>query len=141
VLKLPVIHPVLLGALARAGHGSTILIADGNYPHSTGAASTAERVFLNFSPGVLTVEQVLRGVAEITPIERATVMQPADHDDLPLFAAYRTILGMTLERLDRFDFYAAARTQDLTLLIATADEQHYANILLTVGVRDDPRGQ
>ena len=41
MLTLPMIRPPLLGALTRAGHGSTILIADGNYPNETGSARTA----------------------------------------------------------------------------------------------------
>ena len=133
MLTLPVIHPALLGALARAGHGSTILIADGNYPHETGSARTAERIYLNFAPGVLTVRQVL-GVAGIMPVERARVMRPAPGTEVPVFADYQRLLGgMPLEQLDRFDFYNTAREPDLAVLIATGDQQHYANILLTVG--------
>ncbi len=137
MLKLPVIHPVLLGALARAGHGSTVLIADGNYPHETGAARAAQRIYLNFSPGLLTVNHVLDGISKILPIERACVMRPADGADLPLFAEFRTILDLHLETLERFAFYDAARADDLAVLVATADERHYANILLTVGVRPE----
>jgi L-fucose mutarotase len=134
MLTLPVIHPALLGALARAGHGSTILIADGNYPHETGSARTAERIYLNFAPGLLTVSQVLRGVTGIVGVERARVMRPADGTQVPVFAGYERLLGgMALEALDRFAFYETARERDLAVLIATGDQQHYANILLTVG--------
>jgi L-fucose mutarotase len=135
MLSLPVIHPVLLGALARAGHGSTILIADGNYPHETGAAPAVERIYLNFAPGLLTVSQVLRGVAGLMPIERARVMRPGDSADVPVFVEYQRLLGgMALEPVERFAFYGTAREGDLAVLIATGDQQHYANILLTVGV-------
>jgi L-fucose mutarotase len=134
MLTLPVIHPALLGALARAGHGSTILIADGNYPHETGSARQAERIYLNFAPGLLTVSQVLRGVAGIIPVERARVMRPAAGVDVPVFAQYERLLGgMTLEPVERFEFYETARQPDLSLLVATGDQQHYANILLTIG--------
>ena len=134
MLKLPVIHPALLGALARAGHGSTILIADGNYPHHTGSAQTAERIYLNFAPGLLTVSQVLRGLINVIPIERAQVMRPAAGVDVPVFAEYQRLLGgLALEAVERFDFYETARGRDLAVLIATGDQEHYANILLTVG--------
>ena len=32
----PMTHPQFLRALAAAGHGSKILLADANYPHTTG---------------------------------------------------------------------------------------------------------
>ena len=51
-------HPQLLEALGRAGHGSTVLIADANYAHSTGGHPAAERVHLNLRPGLLTADQV-----------------------------------------------------------------------------------
>jgi len=141
MLTIPVIHPALLGALARAGHGSAILIADGNYPHETGSARTAERIYLNFMPGLLTVSQVLAGVAGIVPVERARVMGPADGVGVPVFAEYEQLLGgMALERLERFEFYNTARQPDLAVMIATGDQQHYANILLTVGVVNPSRG-
>jgi L-fucose mutarotase len=137
VLTLPVTHPVLLGSLSRAGHGSTVLIADGNYPHETGASPAARRVYLNFSPGLLTVSQVLGPLTRILPIERACVMAPADGGGLPLFAEYRETLGRPLEMLERYAFYDRARERDLAVLIATADQRHYANLLLTVGVRPE----
>ena len=42
---------------------------------------------------------------------------------------------MPLEELDRFAFYAHARSDDLALAIVTADVRTYANLLLTIGVR------
>ena len=38
MLKTRLLHPEILNALARAGHGSRVLIADGNYPFATEAA-------------------------------------------------------------------------------------------------------
>jgi L-fucose mutarotase len=49
-------HPQILAALARAGHGSKVLISDGNYPHSTAKGPNAEVVYLNLSPGICTRE-------------------------------------------------------------------------------------
>ncbi|MEN5074545.1 RbsD/FucU domain-containing protein [Isoptericola cucumis] len=59
MLRYELLHPGLVGALAAAGHGSRVLLADANYPHSTGARAGAERVHLNLRPGLLTVDQVL----------------------------------------------------------------------------------
>ena len=47
MLKTPLIHPDILRALGRAGHGSQILIADGNYPAGTTLGPNAELVSLN----------------------------------------------------------------------------------------------
>ena len=41
MLKYRLTHPEILAALAGAGHGSQVLIADGNYPFSTGANPAA----------------------------------------------------------------------------------------------------
>lgn len=43
-------HPAILGALAATGHGSRVLITDGNYPLSTQTPPGAERVYLNLQP-------------------------------------------------------------------------------------------
>ena len=64
-------HPQLLEALGRAGHGSTVLIADANYAHSTGGHPDAERVHLNLRPGLLTADQVLEVVLDAIPVEAA----------------------------------------------------------------------
>jgi L-fucose mutarotase len=45
MLQYKLIHPQILAALAAAGHGSTVLIADGNYPFSTAANPQAHRSF------------------------------------------------------------------------------------------------
>ena len=43
MLKGKLIHPEILDALGKAGHGSKILIADGNYPFATAAAPRARQ--------------------------------------------------------------------------------------------------
>ena len=50
MLHGPMLHPELIGALGRAGHGSRILIGDGNYPSMNGVNPAAERVYLNLAP-------------------------------------------------------------------------------------------
>ncbi|NLD72046.1 MAG: RbsD or FucU transport, partial [Chloroflexi bacterium] len=51
MLKYTLTHPEILAALGTAGHGSQILIADGNYPFTTGSSPTAKRVYLNLTRG------------------------------------------------------------------------------------------
>jgi len=135
MLKGKLIHPEILEALGKAGHGSKILIADGNYPFATAAAPRAKQVYLNLSPGLLKATDVLRALVEAIPVEAAAVMMPPG--EVPqIFAEFSEILPdeMALDPLERFAFYAAARDDNVALVIATGEERVYANILLTIGV-------
>ncbi len=136
MLKSALLHPEILRALAGAGHGAQVLIADGNYPASTQGGPHAARVYLNLAPGLLTATDVLRVLATAIPIEAAHVMLPADGSEPPIFAEFRRSLpaGMTLQSLDRFAFYAASCQPNVCLVIATGEQRVYANILLTIGV-------
>jgi L-fucose mutarotase len=69
MLRGELLHPEILFALGGAGHGSQILITDGNYPHVTKSNPDAERVYLNLAPGVLNAVQVLKVIAGAVPIE------------------------------------------------------------------------
>lgn len=136
MLKFPLLHPEILAALGSAGHGSKVLIADGNYPFTTGSNPNASIVFLNLAPGLLTVPDVLKTLLQAIPIEAAEVMTPDQPPEPPIFAEFRDILGpsLRLSKLSRFSFYEAARTNDVALVIATGEQRVYANILLTIGV-------
>ena len=135
MLNTLLIHPQLLGALARAGHGSKILLSDGNFPHGTGAAPAAERIYLNLRPGLLTVDQVLGVLTSAVPLETAEVMTPPDGREVPAIGGYRaTLAGLPFITHDRQEFYAAARRLDVAIVVATGDQRAYANLLLTIGV-------
>jgi L-fucose mutarotase len=135
MLKTRLLQPDILRALGEAGHGSRVLIADGNYPLATGSNPGCRRVFLNLAPGQLTVTDVLAVLAEAIPVEAAHVMGPDDGSEPPVFGDFRALLpGVALGRLGRFDFYDMARGPDTALAIATGEQRIYANILLTIGV-------
>jgi L-fucose mutarotase len=135
MLRYTLLHPEILAALGGAGHGSRVLIADGNYPFGTGAPPAARRVYLNLAPGILTVTDVLRVLADAIPIEAAHVMVPDSGPEPPIFAEFRAILpDLALETIGRFPFYDAVRGPDTALVIATGERRVYANILLTIGV-------
>lgn len=136
MLRTRLLHPDILRSLASAGHGSKVLIADGNYPFTTGSNPSADIVFLNLAPGLLTVTDVLKVLVDAIPIEAAEVMMPADGPEPPIFSEFRQLLGhgIALQPLGRFEFYDAAQDSDLALVIATGEQRIYANILLTIGV-------
>ncbi len=139
------IHPQILAALARAGHGSKVLISDGNYPHSTARGPNAELVYLNLSPGLLGVTDVLKVLATTIPIEHAAVMATnksgayAQASDPEIWNDFRALLKPTdcngeLTQIERFAFYETAGAKDVCLTIATGEQRIYANLLLTIGV-------
>lgn len=134
----PLTHPGLVHALASAGHGAQVLLADGNYPHSTGAPAGVPRIHLNLAPGLLDVDQVLEVLRAAVPIEAAAVMTPGAGEPVPAHQGYRAQLGETVawRELGRFEFYEACRGPDLAAVVATGDQRLYANLLLTLGVRE-----
>jgi L-fucose mutarotase len=136
MLRSRLTHPQILAALGSAGHGSQVLIADGNYPFVTGANAQAARVYLNLTRGFAPVDEVLAVLVEALPIEAAQVMMPASGVEAPIFRDFRRVLpsGVPLSTLERFAFYDAARSPNVALVIATGEQRIYANILLTIGV-------
>ena len=135
MLRYKLLHPEILAALGGAGHGSQVLIADGNYPFDTRSNPQARRVYLNLAPGLLTATDVLSVLVDAIPIETAHVMVPDTDEEPPIFGEFRGLLpGLELYVLRRFEFYNAARSSDLALVIATGERRIYANILLTIGV-------
>ncbi|MGZ8438488.1 MAG: RbsD/FucU domain-containing protein [Candidatus Limnocylindrales bacterium] len=135
MLKTRLLHPEILHALGGAGHGAQVLIADGNYPLLTGSSAAARRVYLNLAPGLLTVVDVLDVLVDAIPIEAAHVMGPDGGPEPGIFAEFRALLPDTpLQKLGRFQFYEAARGNDLALAISTGEQRIYANLLLTIGV-------
>ena len=134
MLKTKMLHPEILAALGGAGHGSKVLIADGNFPFGTGANPAATRAYLNLAPGLVTVTDVLKVLVEAIPIEAAEVMQPPSGEP-PIFGEFRALMpGVELKPLGRFEFYDTARERDVMLVIATGEQRIYANLLLTIGV-------
>ena len=135
MLRYRLIHPELAAALAGAGHGSTVLLADGNYPLSTATAPSARRIHLNLRPGQVPVDDILATVLDAVPVEAAQVMVPDDGPEPAVFDVFRGILDDTpLRTLERHAFYAAARGPDLAVAVASGDQRLFANVLLTIGV-------
>ena len=148
MLKHQLIHPRINEVIGRAGHHGKILIADGNYPASSKKGPNAELVCLNLMPGVVTCAQVLQAVLSAVPIDAVQTMMYettgpyALAADPPVWAEYRDVirdlgLSLALEPIEKWAFYEAVATADHVLTIQTADQQRFANILLSIGVRMD----
>jgi len=136
VLRSNLLHPGILEALAKAGHGSTVLIGDGNFPHGTKPAPTAPVIYLNLSPGKVLVTDVLEAILPAVPIESVVLMDAGGAALPEAHGAIRALLpdSAPVELMDRADFYAETKSSDLALVIATADPRLFACVLLTVGV-------
>ena len=148
MLKHRLIHPRINEVLARAGHHAKVLIADGNYPVSTKKGVNAKLVCLNLAPGIVTCAQVLETLLSAIPVDAVSTMMYTKDDpytldqDPPVWDEYRAVLknaglALKLEPISKWDFYKAVETPDHVLTIQTGDQQRFANILLSVGVRMD----
>lgn len=140
------IHPEINAIIGRAGHHSKILIADGNYPASSTLGPNAELISLNLMPGVVSATQVLEALVSAIPIEVANTMGIPEDDpyagagDPPVWNEYRRIftennVDVELQPIQKWDFYDAVASRDLILTIQTAEQELWANLLLSVGVR------
>ena len=144
MLNGKLIHPEILEVLGRAGHGSKILIADGNFPFTTKSSPYARKVFLNLSPGLVGCVDVLTAICSAIVVESACVMAPPADGDFAMgkpdvwsdFEAVMCSAGnpVSLERVGRFNFYEDCKSPDVALVIATGEQRIFANILLTIGV-------
>lgn len=146
MLKHQLIHPKINEVAGRAGHHSTILIADGNYPASTKRGPNSELVCLNLCPGIVNVAQVLTALLSAVPIDEVNTMGiPADDPyalkgEPPVWNEYRKVileagLKLQLEPLQKWDFYQTVGSPDHILTIQTGDQALWANVLLTIGCR------
>jgi L-fucose mutarotase len=148
MLRHLLIHPRLNEILGRAGHHARVLIADGNYPVSSKKGPNAEVVCLNLMPGVVSCAQALQAVLSAVPVEAVNTMTPertgpyALAHDPPVWDEFRAViraagLGLELAPIEKWAFYDAVATPDHVLTIQTGDQQRFANVLLTLGVRMD----
>ena len=146
MLKHQLIHPDINRFLARAGHHSTVLIADGNYPAATKRGPHAEIVSLNLSPGIVSCVDVLRTLLTAIPIDRINTMGIPPDDpyaqsgEPPVWGQYREVLRAQairaeLEPIPKWDFYELVQSADHVLTIQTGDQALWANLLLTIGCR------
>ena len=133
MLKTAIQHPEILAALASAGHGAQVLVSDSNYPVATEHGPNARIVYLNLSPGIVRVTDVLEAIAQSVPIEKAVGMTLPDGSLPAIFEDYRTILGSEPEGMRHIEFKEAGMSPAVCLHVATGDTRIYSCILLTIG--------
>ena len=132
MLTTKCIHPGIMKALSLCGHGSKVLIADGNYPLAE-KSGDAEKIYLGLTPGLPTVTDVLKAVHSVVEIEKAEVMVPGDGTTPDIFSEFEDALGLKLSGVGRFEYYDLCCQPDVVLAISTGEKRVFANILLTIG--------
>ena len=146
MLKHQLIHPKINEVLGLAGHYSTVLIADGNYPAFNTRGPRSELVSLNLAPGVVNCTEVLKALVTAIPVQTANTMQYqtsgpfALTEEPPVWNQFRAVLKnaaveVALEPIEQFEFYKTVSQPEHVLTIQTGDQALYANLLLTIGVR------
>ena len=149
MLKHQLIHPKINEVLGLAGHYSTVLIADGNYPAFNARGPRSELVSLNLAPGVVTCTEVLKALLTAIPVQQANTMQyqtsgpfRVDRGTAELWNQYRAntcsksaAVELELDPIEQFEFYKTVAQPEHVLTIQTGDQALYANLLLTIGVQ------
>lgn len=74
MLNTTLLHPEILEILARGGHHSLILIADGNYPATTKRGPNSTVVPLQLMPDVPTVAEVFQAILGSIQIDSVQTM-------------------------------------------------------------------
>ena len=134
-----ILSPELLKILMEMGHGDTIAIGDGNFPH----ASIAKNSILVRLDGHGAVE-VLDAILTLFPLDTyvdapVSLMEvvPGDDVETPIWDEFAQIVekhqpGAKIGQIERFEFYETAKK--CYAVVATGETAMYANVILQKGV-------
>ena len=137
----------LVHALMLMGHGDDLVICDVNHPAATIAAKTTHGHLIDMAGcDILTATRAILTLMPLdtfvpAPVSRMQVVGDAEAV-LPLFSAMQTLCSdmerrpITLQALDRFAFYAAAK--QAFCIVRTGDSGPYGCFILKKGVIDLP---
>lgn len=133
-----ILSPELVKILMEMGHGDEIVIADGNFP----AETIGQRVVRCDGHGV---PELLDGIMQLFPLDTYTdkpvmLMEVVKGDPVvpTIWDEYKAIINKyepencKIEMIERFAFYERAKTA--YAVVATGEEDIYANIILKKGV-------
>lgn len=134
-----ILSPELLKILMEMGHGDTIAIGDGNFPH----ASIAKNSILVRLDGHGAAE-VLDAILTLFPLDTyvdapVSLMEvvPGDNVETPIWDEFAQIVekhqpGTKIGQIERFEFYETAKK--CYAVVATGETAMYANVILQKGV-------
>ncbi len=134
-----ILSPELLKVLMEMGHGDTLVIGDGNFPH----ASIAKDSVLVRLDGHGAAE-VLDAILTLMPLDTyvdapVSLMEtvPGDNVETPIWDEFASIIerhqpGTKIRHIERFKFYDTAKK--CYAVVSTGESALYANVILQKGV-------
>lgn len=134
-----ILPPELLKILMEMGHGDTIVIGDGNFPH----AAMGQRVIRCDGNSV---PDILDAILQLMPLDsyseyQAGLMQvvPGDPCKPVIWDTYKSLIAKyepennrNIEMIERFAFYD--RAKEAYAVVSSSEMALYANIILKKGV-------
>ena len=133
------LSPELLKVLMEMGHGDTLVIGDGNFPHAS-IAGDSPLIRLDGHG----CAEVLDAILTLFPLDTyvdATVslmeVVPGDNVETPIWDEFAKIVekhqpGTKIRHVERFSFYDEAKK--CYAVISTGETALYANVILQKGV-------
>lgn len=136
----PVLSPRLLEALRAMGHGDDICLVDANFPAESVATQRPvirlDGVSMNQAANAIFSVLPLDSFVEQPLLRMEVVGQPLElppvQQDVLALARQHYDAALTFGSLERFAFYAAARTA--FAVVATGDQRPYGCFLVKKGV-------
>ena len=134
-----ILPPELLKILMEMGHGDTIVIGDGNFPHDS---IDGDRPLVRMDGHGAC--EVLDAILTLLPLDTyvdtpVSLMQvtPGDNVETPIWDDFARIVekhqpGTKIGHIERFQFYDAARK--CYAVVSTGETALYANVILQKGV-------
>lgn len=137
MLNYSLLHPEILYALARNGHGAKVLITDGNFPVETNSNIYSTKVYLNLAPDLCTVTDVFKVLQRCIPIEKIITMKPGEPITPSVSDEILSLLEspIEIEPLTKKEFYEHTSSSLTCLTIVTGETRRFANIILVIGVQ------
>lgn len=130
------IHPGVVQALIRAGHGARVLVSDMNYAASTKVAPRAEVFYLGWKPGAPSAPEILGVLRPLIKVQKAFFMTPAP-EALPSIVQneLKALLSpaVPVEELARQDYYDLVASPETAAVIVTGENRRFGNVLLELG--------
>lgn len=139
----PVINAELIHALMLMGHGDDLVICDINHPAQSIARDTTYGKLIDVSG--CGIARALEAILKLfpldtfvdAPVRRMRVVGDPDRQ-MPIFSDIQDVVDrahgnpVTIEALERFDFYAAARKS--FAIVRTSDPGPYGCFIFKKGV-------
>lgn len=134
-----ILPPELLKILMEMGHGDTIVIGDGNFPHAS-IAGGSPLVRMDGHGACEVLDAILTLLPLDTYVERPVSLMeivPGDNVETPIWDDFAHIVekhqpGTKIGHIERFQFYDAARK--CYAVVSTGETALYANVILQKGV-------